>query len=201
MLRPHRRPRVSLRSPGLQSTNERKRRMRNAVRRGRKPPQLALRRAPCRARSPSGVPPRLCPRDSRIPRCNFGPGFAGQAPRWRGSPAGTGPGYSEAPRMPVIMPADMMSEAAREQPAKPSAGAVLARCPGLPPGHLLHEGEDHDLSQIGTMSRTKVTEKMIDAGEMLRRRPWPGCKKLAKCLCLAAPPDRIKRSRGRVTPV
>ena len=37
-------------------------------------------RAPCRARSPVGVPRRLCPRDSRIPKVQPGPGFAEQAP-------------------------------------------------------------------------------------------------------------------------
>jgi hypothetical protein len=31
------------------------------------------------------------PRDSRIPRCDSGPGFAALAPWWRGSPAGAGP--------------------------------------------------------------------------------------------------------------
>src|SRR6185437_13006514 len=66
-------------------------------------------RAPCRARSPVGVPRRFCPWDSRIPRCGLGPGFAALAPRWRGSPAGANPGYSEAPRTPVIVPADLMS--------------------------------------------------------------------------------------------
>ena len=61
--------------------------------------------------------------------------------------------------MPVIMPADMMSEPARERLAIPSAGAVLARQPGLPPGHLLHRR-----GLYGTINRDnvkdKVTEKM-----------------------------------------
>jgi hypothetical protein len=52
-------------------------------------------RAPCRARSPVGVPRRFCPWDSRIPRCGVGPGFAALVPRWRGSPAGASPGFSE----------------------------------------------------------------------------------------------------------
>src|SRR6185437_2123231 len=37
-------------------------------------------RAPCRARSPVGVPRRFCPWDSRIPRCGVGPGFAALVP-------------------------------------------------------------------------------------------------------------------------
>ena len=43
-------------------------------------------RAPCRARSPVGVPRRFCPWDSRIPRCGLGPGFAALAPDGGGLP-------------------------------------------------------------------------------------------------------------------
>ena len=45
---------------------------------GPQPPHLAMRRAPCKARSPSGVPPRLSPKGI-IPsqRLSFRPGFLG----------------------------------------------------------------------------------------------------------------------------
>ena len=115
--------------PGLQTATNKQKRKKDAERRKAQtyPPQLALRRAPCRARSPSGVPPRLCPRDSRIPRCDSGPGFAALAPWMAGVSRRRRPRLQRAPRVPVIMPADMMSETARERPAKPPAGAVLAR--------------------------------------------------------------------------
>ncbi|HWB53154.1 MAG TPA: hypothetical protein VG722_03145, partial [Tepidisphaeraceae bacterium] len=63
------------------------------------------------------------------------------------------------PRVPVIMPADMMSETARERPAKPPAGAVLARRSGLPPDHLLHEGEDYVLITNGDNVKKKSRKK------------------------------------------
>lgn len=71
------------------------------------------------------------------------------------------PGYSDAPRMPVIMPADMMSETAREWLARPSAGAVLARRSGLPPDRLLHEGEDYLAITNKDNVKHKVSEMTI----------------------------------------
>jgi hypothetical protein len=62
--------------------------------------------------------------------------------------------------MPVIMPADMMSETARERLATPSAGAVLAQWPGMPPDHLLH-GRGLYLITNGDIVKYGVTEKMI----------------------------------------
>src|SRR5579863_3113996 len=143
MLRPHRRSRVSLASTRATKEKNKQTEKKDAERRKTQtyPPQLALRRAPCRARSPSGVPPRLCPWDSRIPRCDFGPGFAERAPKVAGVSRRRPPRLQRAPRTPVIMPADMMSETARERRARPPAGAVLARRSGLPPGRLLHRGE------------------------------------------------------------
>ena len=41
-------------------------------------------------------------------------------------PPGAGPGYSDAPRVPVIVPAGLMPETARERFAKPPAGTALA---------------------------------------------------------------------------
>ncbi len=52
--------------------------------------------------------------------------------------------------MPVMVPADMMSETARERLANPSAGTVLARWPGMPPDHLLHGSEDYTVSELET---------------------------------------------------
>jgi hypothetical protein len=43
-----------------------------------------------------------------------------------------------------------MPEAARERFATPSAGTVLARWPGMPPDHLLHEGEEADVIETVT---------------------------------------------------
>jgi len=135
--------------------------MRNAVRRGSSSAACAA-GAPCRARSPSGVPPRLCPWDSRIPRCDPGPGFAERAPSLAGVSRRRPPRLQRAPRVPVLMPADMMSETARERPAKPSAGAVLARRSGLPPDRLLHAGEDCAPTHKRRQSQVQiVTEIMI----------------------------------------
>src|SRR5579863_5376821 len=160
MLRPHRRPGFSCAQPGLRNKQTEKK---DAERRKTQtyPPQLALRRAPCRARSPSGVPPRLCPWDSRIPRCDFGPGFAERAPKVAGVSRRRPPRLQRAPRTPVIMPADMMSETARERRARPSAGAVLARRSGLPPDRLLHGGEDPASIINGDNVKDKVTKMMI----------------------------------------
>ena len=76
------------------------------------------------ARSPSGAPPRLWPRF-------LGLGFStsGQV-SWdavrRDLPALSCPSPAEAPRVPVVVPADMMPEAARERFAKPPAGTAPA---------------------------------------------------------------------------
>src|SRR6202050_4318898 len=45
-------------------------------------------------------------RDSRIPTAQLGPGFAGQVPKAAGfTPPSADPVYSDAPRVPVIVPA------------------------------------------------------------------------------------------------
>ena len=67
-------------------------------------------RAPCRARSPVGVPRRLCPRDSRIPKCNPDQVSRSRRLSMAGVSRRRSPRFQRAPRMPVIMPADMMSE-------------------------------------------------------------------------------------------
>ena len=68
-----------------------------------------------RARSPVGVPLRFCPWDSRIPRCGVGPGCAEQAPDVAGVSRRRRPRLQRAPRTPVMVPADMMSDTARVQ--------------------------------------------------------------------------------------
>jgi hypothetical protein len=76
------------------------------------------------ARSPSGAPPRLWPRF-------LGLGFStsGQV-SWdvvrRDLPALSCPSPAAAPRAPVVVPADMMPEAARERFARPPAGTAPA---------------------------------------------------------------------------
>jgi hypothetical protein len=67
-------------------------------------------RAPCRARSPVGVPRRLFPWDSRIPRCNPDQVSRSRRLSMAGVSRRRPPRFQRAPRMPVIMPADMMSE-------------------------------------------------------------------------------------------
>ena len=61
---------------------------RNAGKRWSPPPHLAMRHAPCRARSPVGVPPRLSPKGI-IPsqRLGFRPGFLGRGLNGRYPPS------------------------------------------------------------------------------------------------------------------
>ena len=96
--------RISLRSSGLQD-----KRKQNADRRCPQP--LALRQArtlqgalACR-RSTAALPLELT-----HPKVQPGPGFAEQAPVGGGVSRRRSPRFQRAPRMPVIMPADMMSE-------------------------------------------------------------------------------------------
>ena len=67
-------------------------------------------RAPCRARSSVGVPRRLCPWDSRIPRCGSDQVSRSRRLSMAGVSRRRPPRFQRAPRVPVIMPADMMSE-------------------------------------------------------------------------------------------
>ena len=92
-----------------QRTNKRteiRTRKRNADRRSPQPLAFRQARTLRRARSPVGVPRRFCLRDSRIPKCGFGPGFAERsAYRWRGLSRRRLPRLQRAPRVPVIVPA------------------------------------------------------------------------------------------------
>ncbi len=113
-------------------------------------------RASSRRRTSIGVPPRLCPREYSIPRCNLRPvswdlaerrsvtiplpGAASDAvcagvTRPRPVPV------QRAPRGPVRSAGRLMPKAARERFATPRAGAALAPCAGVPPAQVLYERE------------------------------------------------------------
>jgi hypothetical protein len=153
------------------ATEQTKRRMRNAVRRRPYPPQLALRRAPCRVRSPSGVPPRLCPWDSRIPRCRSRTMF-------RGASAQDGGGFPPAPA-PVTASTShagrnagrLMSETARGTACKAARGhrprPMIRLASGPPP----HRGEDYPLSQTETKSSQshRINEGEVETAPLA---PW-----------------------------
>jgi hypothetical protein len=87
---------------------------------------------PLRARSPLGVPPRFWPRFSGLSLDDSGPGFLGLG-GMRALPALACPSPAEAPRAPVVVPADMMPGAARERFARPPAGTALAPHAGSHP--------------------------------------------------------------------
>ena len=100
------------------------------------PPQLASRRAPCRARTPSGVPPRLSSKGLAHPK-DSAPDQASRsaAPKRHqaaGYPRQRRPRLQRAPRVPVIMPADMMSEPPGSKGDEPlPAGTALAPPDGV----------------------------------------------------------------------
>ena len=75
---------------------------------------LPVQRAPCRARSPIGVPPRFSPEGLLIPKAQLQARLPGT---WvqRALPAVACPSPVEAPHGPVIVPVSMMPGAARAQ--------------------------------------------------------------------------------------
>jgi hypothetical protein len=96
---------------------------RNAGKRRSPPPHLAMRHAPCRARTPVGVPPRLSPKGI-IPsqRLGFRPGFLGRGLNGRYPPSPvpvqgctSHPGH-DAGRLDA--------QAARERSVNPPAGTA-----------------------------------------------------------------------------
>src|ERR1700728_513311 len=89
------------------------------------------------------------PRDSRIPRTQLRARFRGAGAVVVGVLPQRRPRLQRAPRTPVMVPADMMSRAARERTANPSAGTGLAQWPGVPPDHLLYVSEDFDIPETG----------------------------------------------------
>jgi hypothetical protein len=95
--------------PGYERTKEKEAERRKTLFRNLR---AFARRAPCKARTPPGVPPRFLSKGLTHPKDSASDQAAD---RWRGYPAGAGPGYSDAPRVPVMVPAGMMSDAAREQ--------------------------------------------------------------------------------------
>ncbi len=111
---------------------------RNAGKRWSPPPHLAMRHAPCRARSLVGVPPRLSPQGI-IPsqRLSFRPGFLGRGLNGRYPPSPvpvqgstSHPGHNAGRHD---------AQAAREQTANPPAGTAPAPPFGLPPEGVLRE--------------------------------------------------------------
>ena len=125
-----RRRKTGCKSFRLASGNQRKQ---NADRRG----STCLpcgKRAPCRARSPVGVPRRFCPWDSRIPRCGRRTRFRGAGATMAGVSRRRQPRLQRAPRTPVIVPADMMSDTARVQRGR----TLCARAPHPAPASRSH---------------------------------------------------------------
>jgi hypothetical protein len=96
------------------------------------PPHLAMRRAPCKARSPFGVPPRLSPKGI-IPsqRLGFRPGFLGRGlnGRYPSSPVPVQGSTSHPGRNAGRHDA----QAARERTANPPASTAPAPPHGMPP--------------------------------------------------------------------
>src|SRR5580692_6531650 len=125
---------------------------RNAGKRWSPPPHLAMRHAPCGARSPVGVPPRLSPKGI-IPsqRLGFRPGFLGRGLNGRYPPSPvpvqgstSHPGHNAGRHD---------AQAAREQRAKPPAGTAPAPPFGLPPEGVLREsGMNRKLHYRGLLS-------------------------------------------------
>ena len=130
----------------LQATNESVRRKgkRNADKRcSRKPPHLAVRRAPCKARSPIGVPPRLLPKGVIVPKAHPGPGFVRRASRG-GFAADASPHFQRAPRAPVIVPAGLIPETPGSGGDEPPPAGTAPRSdqPGSP-ADVLHGERDY----------------------------------------------------------
>ena len=116
---------------------------RNADKRcSRKPPHLAVRRAPCKARSPIGVPPRLLPKGVIVPKAHPGSGFVRRASRG-GFAADASPHSQRAPRAPVIVPAGLIPETPGSGGDEPPPAGTVPRSdqPGSP-ADVLHGERD-----------------------------------------------------------
>ena len=122
---------------------------------GPQPPHLAMRLAPCKARSPDGVPPRFSPKGVIVPEAQLQarlpgtwseralPAFA--CPR----PASTSrPGHNAGRLMP--------KPPGRGQQVRPRAPPSLL-WPGMPPDHVLHVSEDAHVTVTGTFVNRKAT--------------------------------------------
>jgi hypothetical protein len=124
------------------------------------PPHLAARHAPCRTRTPSGVPPRLSPMGLVIPKAQL------QA-RLPGTRRRKAAGFSRRRLAPITASTSrtghsagrLMPEAARKRPAKPFAGTVLARRPGMPPEPPPSQRRGGAGNWTGDECQEAVTEK------------------------------------------
>ena len=106
------------------------------------PLYLAVQLAPCKARSPIGVPPRLLPKGVIIPKAHPGPGFVRRAPRG-GFAADASPHSQRAPRAPVIVPAGLIPETPGSRGDEPPPAGTASRSdrPGSP-ADVLHGERD-----------------------------------------------------------
>jgi hypothetical protein len=131
------------------------------------PPHLAARHAPSRTRTPSGVPPRLSPMGLVIPKAQLQARLPGM---WRLKAAG----FSRRRLAPVSASTSrtghsagrLMPEAARKRPAKPFAGTVLARRPGMPPEPPPSQRRGAACNLIGDKCQEAVAEKDTRRGTL-----------------------------------
>jgi hypothetical protein len=138
-----------------------------------------------RARSPLGAPPRL---SRRIFRSDVA--ASGQV-SWdvvrRALPRFSCPSPAEAPRAPVVVPADMMPEAARERTANPPAGTAPAPRSGVPREHVPHMSEmvcllkdDHGESRTAANKNSHEIFQAIEISAVINFCwCWPddGCRR------------------------
>jgi hypothetical protein len=106
------------------------------------PLYLAVQLAPCKARSPIGVPPRFLPKGVIVPKAHPGPGFVRRAPRG-GFAADASPHSQRAPRAPVIVPAGLIPETPGSGSDEPPPAGTASRSdqPGSPADVLHGERE------------------------------------------------------------
>ena len=116
---------------------------------GPQPPHLATRLAPCKARSPSGVPPRLSPKGI-IPsqRLSFRPGFLGRGLNGRYPPSPVPVQGSTS--HPGRNAGRHDAQAAREQAANPPAGTALAPMTQCASASCPSMSEDCNVTVMGT---------------------------------------------------
>jgi hypothetical protein len=115
------------------------------------PPHPAVRRCPVRDSTPGGVPPRLLPKGLTHPEGSALGHASRDAVAERAGVLPAAPArLQRCTSRAGLSAGGLMPEAARERFATPSAGTVLARWPGMPPDHLLHEGEEADVTEVGT---------------------------------------------------
>src|SRR3984885_15828577 len=115
------------------------------------PPHPAVRRCPGGGSTPVGVPPRLLPKGVSHPDGSASGHASRDAVAERAGVLPAAPArLQRCTSRAGLSAGGLMPEAARERFATPSAGTVLARWPGMPPDHLLHEGEEADVIETVT---------------------------------------------------